>query len=308
MRHVARGSRIVIHGDYDVDGVCSTAVLARALRRLGADAGVRAAQPLRRGLRPVDRRGVERQAAAGTDLLVTVDCGITAVEEVAHARELGVEVVVTDHHRPGERAAGLHGRAPGARRLPVPGAVRRRRRVQARRGARRRGRRATRPRCEEDLDLVALATVCDVVPLVGENRRHRARRAGGDRAHPQAGAARADARGLVRPAARSTRARSASGSGRGSTPPGGCAAPDAALELLLTEDDARAGEIAGELDLLNRERQDTEMRITFAAEAELRARTRHEPRARARRRGLAPGRDRDRRLAAGRAPLPARAS
>ena len=47
--------------------------------------------------------GVERQAAAGTDLLVTVDCGITAVDEVARARALGIEVVVTDHHRPGER-------------------------------------------------------------------------------------------------------------------------------------------------------------------------------------------------------------
>ncbi len=55
MRHVARGSRIVIHGDYDVDGVCSTAILARALERLGAVPGVRAAESLRGRLRPFDR-------------------------------------------------------------------------------------------------------------------------------------------------------------------------------------------------------------------------------------------------------------
>src|SRR5215211_1742193 len=100
--HVARGSRIVIHGDYDVDGVCSTAVLARALERLGATPVCELPSRFDEGY-GLSRAGVERQAAAGTDLLVTVDCGITAVDEVARARALGIEVVVTDHHRPGER-------------------------------------------------------------------------------------------------------------------------------------------------------------------------------------------------------------
>ena len=100
MRHVAQGSRIVIHGDYDVDGVCSTAVLARALRRLGAEPVCEPPSRFDEGY-GLSRTGIERQATAGTDLLVTVDCGVTAVDEVAHARALGVEVVVTDHHRPG---------------------------------------------------------------------------------------------------------------------------------------------------------------------------------------------------------------
>src|SRR5688500_3381140 len=101
-RHVGRGSRIVIHGDYDVDGVCSTAVLARALRRLGAEPVCELPSRFDEGY-GLSAAGVERQASARTDLLVTVDCGITAVDEVAHARALGMEVVVTDHHRPGER-------------------------------------------------------------------------------------------------------------------------------------------------------------------------------------------------------------
>jgi single-stranded-DNA-specific exonuclease len=266
MRHIARGSRIVIHGDYDVDGVCSTAVLARALRRLGADPVCELPSRFDEGY-GLSRAGVERQAAAGTDLLVTVDCGITAVDEVAHARALGMEVVVTDHHRPGERlpdctvvhpalgdypfaelcAAGVaHKLAEGlAEAADLDSA-----------------------HVEEDLDLVALATVCDVVPLVGENRRivrdglaaiARTRKPG--------------LRALMKVTSCDPGAVEAGVLGFRLGPrinaAGRMRRPDAALELLLTEDDGRAGEIAGELDLLNRERQDTEMRITFAAEAEL---------------------------------------
>ena len=87
--HVRAGRRITIHGDYDVDGVCSTAILVRALRELGAD--VDSYLPDRAG----DGYGlggatVRRLAARGTQLLVTADCAITAVEEVALARELGM--------------------------------------------------------------------------------------------------------------------------------------------------------------------------------------------------------------------------
>ena len=139
LRHVGRGSRIVVHGDYDVDGVCSTAVLARALRRLGAAPVCELPSRFDEGY-GLSSAGVERQAAAGTDLLVTVDCGITAVEEVAHARALGMEVVVTDHHRPGERLPDCTVVHPALGGYPFSGALRRGRGVQARGGARRRGR------------------------------------------------------------------------------------------------------------------------------------------------------------------------
>ena len=128
---------------------------------------------------------------------------------------------------------------------------------------------------EEDLDLVALATVCDVVPLVGENRRIVR-----DGLQAIARTRKPGLRALMRVASCDPGALDAGGLGFRLGPrinaAGRMRRPDAALELLLTRDEARAGEIAGELDLLNRERRDTEMRITFAAESELAAHA-HEP-------------------------------
>lgn len=91
---------IVVHGDYDADGVCATTLLVEGLEELGAD--VRAFLPDRftngYGLQ-VEQ--VERFARDGAKLLIAVDCGITAVEAVAHANDLGMDVVICDHHRPG---------------------------------------------------------------------------------------------------------------------------------------------------------------------------------------------------------------
>ncbi|MCW2967713.1 MAG: single-stranded-DNA-specific exonuclease RecJ, partial [Solirubrobacteraceae bacterium] len=97
--HVAAGSRIVVHGDYDVDGVCSTAILVRVLRELDADVGWYLPSRTEDGY-GLSLATVDRLAAQGTGLLVTVDCGITAVGEVAAARAAGLDVVVTDHHTP----------------------------------------------------------------------------------------------------------------------------------------------------------------------------------------------------------------
>ena len=97
--HVARRSRITVHGDYDVDGICSTAILVRALRTLGADVDWYLPSRIDDGY-GLAAATVERLAARGTDLLVTVDCAITAVAEVAAAKAAGMDVVVTDHHSP----------------------------------------------------------------------------------------------------------------------------------------------------------------------------------------------------------------
>jgi single-stranded-DNA-specific exonuclease len=107
--HISRGSTITVHGDYDCDGVCSTAILVSALRELGAEVDWHL--PDRQG----DGYGlaaatVGRLIERGTGLLITVDCAITAVAEVAQARAGGLDVLVTDHHSP--RADGVLPDAP----------------------------------------------------------------------------------------------------------------------------------------------------------------------------------------------------
>src|SRR4051812_22711053 len=93
LEHVSRGSRITVHGDYDVDGICATAVLVRALRSVGADVDWYLPSRIDDGY-GLALGTVERLAARGTDLLVTVDCAVTAVDEVAAARVLGLDVIV----------------------------------------------------------------------------------------------------------------------------------------------------------------------------------------------------------------------
>ena len=98
---IAGGRRICVHGDYDVDGICATALAVLTLRELGAEVGWHLPSRFEEGY-GVSRDTLVRLAEEGCGLVITVDCGITAVEEVAEARALGLEVVVTDHHRPGE--------------------------------------------------------------------------------------------------------------------------------------------------------------------------------------------------------------
>ncbi len=94
------GRRVTVHGDFDVDGVCATAILVGALRGLGAECDWLIPDRLADGY-GLDADNIRRLAERGTSLLVTVDCGITAVDEVALAKQLGIDVIVTDHHQPG---------------------------------------------------------------------------------------------------------------------------------------------------------------------------------------------------------------
>ena len=98
-RHIRDRGRIVVHGDYDVDGVCATATMVRALRALGADVGWYLPDRLTDGY-GLALDTVHRLADRGAALLLTVDCAITAVDEVAAARAAGMDVVVSDHHSP----------------------------------------------------------------------------------------------------------------------------------------------------------------------------------------------------------------
>src|SRR5919201_4805614 len=97
---VAQGRRICVHGDYDADGICATALAVLVLRELGARVDWHLPSRFEEGY-GVSGQTLERLAADGVELVLTVDCGVTAVEEVERARALGLEVVVTDHHRAG---------------------------------------------------------------------------------------------------------------------------------------------------------------------------------------------------------------
>src|SRR5919108_3510173 len=98
---IARGERICVHGDYDVDGICATALSVLALRELGADVEWHLPSRFDEGY-GVSGQTLERLAGDGVALVLTVDCGITAVDEVRRAKDLGLDVIVTDHHRPVE--------------------------------------------------------------------------------------------------------------------------------------------------------------------------------------------------------------
>jgi single-stranded-DNA-specific exonuclease len=98
---IEAGERVTVHGDFDVDGVCATAILVGTLRELGADCDWLIPDRLADGY-GLSGGNVELLAERGTKLLVTVDCGVTAVEEVAHAQSLGIDVIVTDHHQRGD--------------------------------------------------------------------------------------------------------------------------------------------------------------------------------------------------------------
>ena len=93
--------KIIIYGDYDVDGVTSTAVLVQTLRALNADVGAYIPDRFTEGY-GLNMNALTELANGDTDLVITVDCGIRSIAEVEHARGLGLDIVITDHHHPGE--------------------------------------------------------------------------------------------------------------------------------------------------------------------------------------------------------------
>jgi single-stranded-DNA-specific exonuclease len=164
------GERILVHGDYDVDGITSTFLLHSVLSGLGARCEYRIPHRTRDGY-GLSLEAIDEAHRRGCTLVVTVDCGITAVDAVRHARSHGIDTVVTDHHEPAavlpEAAALVNPRLADC---PYP--------FKSLAGvgvtfklveALLRGRGGL-PRASEYLDVVALGTIADVVPLVGENR------------------------------------------------------------------------------------------------------------------------------------------
>ena len=162
---------ILVHGDYDVDGMCSTTIMVRTLRQLGANAVPFAPHRLTDGY-DLGEAGVRAAVAAGATLLVTCDCGTTAHDAVADLRRRGIDVIITDHHLPSkpppECVAVLNPRVPGCEYpdkdlCAAAVAFKLSLALLEQHGAG--------PNVALNmLDLVALATVADVAPLRGENR------------------------------------------------------------------------------------------------------------------------------------------
>jgi len=261
-RHAVAGTRIVVHGDYDVDGVCATAIMVRALRARGANVGWFLPCRMADGY-GLSAATVSRLAALGARLLITVDCGITAVGEVAVAREGGLDVVVCDHHAP--RADGslpdcaiVHPSVCGYPCTDLCGSAVAYKVAQALGAA----------TVDDDLELVALATIADLVPLRGENRR--LVREG---LAALAGTARPGLRALMAVARADPSALDSHAVGFRLAPrinaAGRLSRADAGLELLLTADPQRGAEIASELDAVNTERRAIEQRTVWEAEAQV---------------------------------------
>jgi single-stranded-DNA-specific exonuclease len=266
---VRAGASILVHGDYDVDGQCATALLTRTLRAAGADVHPFVPHRLRDGY-DFGPAGLETARALGASLVITCDCGVTAVETVRAAQAAGIGVVITDHHLPGEEL-------PPALAIVDP----------------------QRPDDHSDagilcgtgvafklvqalvpalrlplnlpyhlLDLVALATVADVVPLQGENRilvKHglrllRSSRWPGLRALIEAsGLAGKELRAghlgfILGPRLNAAGRIGEAGDG---------------LRLLLAEDPGEAALLAGRLEGLNLERQSLDQRILEEALAQV---------------------------------------
>ena len=253
---IAAGRTIMVYGDYDADGVCAASILMETLHEEGASLAYRIPS------RHTEGYGLNmdavREIAEKASLLITVDCGVSNVEEVALAKELGLTVIITDHHQPPEVLPPadvvmdpLIGDYPCPYLCGAGVALKICQAMQGMAGV------------EKRLELAAIATVADVVPLLDENRvivREGLRRT--------AASTRPGIRALLETS--------------GATPPltaehfGFRLAPrlnaagrlgDAKLgvHLLLTPDEAKARNIALMLEQANRERQELERTITAQA-------------------------------------------
>jgi single-stranded-DNA-specific exonuclease len=271
---VTRREKVAIFGDYDVDGACSAALLAEYLRACGVEYAIHIPDRITEGYGPnVDAiRALKEQ---GANILVTVDCGTASIEPLAEARRLGLDPLVLDHHQAPEQLpdalaivnpnrqddlSGLgHLCAAGVVFLTL---VALNRTLRARRFFDGR----PEPDLMGSLDLVALATVADVVPLLGLNRAFVRQGLAIMRSRRRVGlAALLDTAGLAG-APESWHL----GYLVGPRINAGGRIGDAALgsKLLLTEDPVQAGRLAAELDRLNRDRQAIEVVAVAEAEAQ----------------------------------------
>lgn len=263
---VTLGQRIALYGDYDVDGVTSLALMTRVLRACGAEVAAFLPHRVEEGY-GLSAEGVARCVEKHRpELLVAIDCGTTSVTEIARLNAAGVDVLVLDHHEPGAELPAAHavvnpklGGDSGylcsvGICFKVAHALLKRRPLEG-------------FDLKEMLDLVAIGTVADVVPLVQENRI--LVRAGLEQlARTQW----PGVRSLIEVAGLRSPFKPADlgfGIGPRLNAAGRLDSAEAALELLLTADPARASALARALDQQNRERRLVEDEVLAKAEAQI---------------------------------------
>ena len=257
---IARGETILVYGDYDADGVCAASILLETFHELGASLAYRIPS------RHTEGYGLNadavREIAGKARLLITVDCGVSNVEEVALAKELGLTVIVTDHHQPPEVLPEadvvmdpLLGDYPFPYLCGAGVALKICQALQGMEGV------------EKRLDIAAIATVADVVPLQGENRvivREGLARI--------AATARPGLRALLEVSgltAQPTADDLAFRIGPRLNAAGRLGDAKLGVHLLLTPDPAKAEKIAGMLEQANRTRQSLEREMTASAVSQL---------------------------------------
>jgi single-stranded-DNA-specific exonuclease len=266
---IGRRESIAIYGDYDVDGVTATALLTQILRRLGADVRGYIPNRFEEGY-GLNNEAIDSLHLAGVKLVITVDCGIRSIAEADHARRLGVDLIISDHHHPGSEIphalAVIDPKQPGdpypEKELAGVGLA-----YKLAAALIEQVNEASDPslNVEDTLDLVALGTVADLAPLVGENRA--LVRAGLKRMRQPT---RQGFMSLIGVSGLKAANITASDIGYALGPrlnaAGRLDSALAALELLLTEDIFKAGQISQQLEIQNRERQQITREIFLLAE------------------------------------------
>lgn len=274
---VADGQRIVVHGDYDVDGMTATAILWLCLKLLGANVGYYVPHRVDEGY-GLSSDTVRTLASNKAQLIVTVDCGVTAIEQAALARELGLTLIVTDHHEPGPRlpdcAAVVHPRLPGAN-YPFGGlsgagvALKLAWAICQQVCGEKKVPQRMKDFLLQAVGLAALGTIADVVPLVDENRVLVRRGLESLVQRPTLGMSTlmrltglADKQSLDAEDVAFTLAPRLNAAGR-------LEQAQLAVELLVTDRPERAQELAQYIDQLNATRQSLERSIYLAAGKQL---------------------------------------
>lgn len=260
---IRASERIVVFGDFDLDGISSAALMARGLAAMGAQVEAIIPNRFAEGY-GLSAAAMDRALALGPKLLVTVDCGVSSSAEVAQLLESGVDVVVTDHHEPGEGLpVGIPvvnpKLDPGCPSFSLAGAGVALKFVQAVGDAL-----GTPDGWRSLTDLAALGTIADIVPLIGENRALVADGLARIAAAPRAGIA-----ALAEVAGVSVSGMRAQDVAFGLAPrlnaAGRMGSPDIALDLMLADDPATAEKLASALDEQNRNRQIVEQKMSEEA-------------------------------------------
>ena len=265
-RALRMGERIAIYGDYDVDGVTSTALLYLYLSNLGANVFGYIPNRFDEGY-GLNNDALSALREDGTDLVITVDCGIRSLAEVEYARNLGLDIIITDHHNPGDELpnalAVIDPKQPGdsypEKDLAGVGIA------YKLTSALDKQLENTISPADDYLDLVALGTVADLAPLIGENRSL-VRRGLQKLRNPQ----RQGLLSLMGVAGLTPKQMTASDIGFGLGPRLNAAGrlddAEAALNLIITHDIFEAGQLAQQLEIQNRERQKITRAIQGQAE------------------------------------------